>query len=165
MKKAKLRKRKKSVLMHGLEILMEALLLATLLLVLLQVFSRYVIQTSLKGLEELARLTLVWGAFLGAGYCSLNGRHIFVSILLEKLPPKGVKIIELLIQIVLLVVGIVMILAGTSFVVKKWVFPDYSTILLFPRSLYWLPVPLCGLITSYAAVRNARKVVTGDENG
>jgi len=138
-----------------LEYAMEVLLVVTVLLVLVQIFSRYVIQQNVKGIEEVARLTLVWGCFIGAGYCVIHDKHINIDFIVTRFPPPLRKAVEVISILILLVVSGVMIGAGTAFVIKRWAFPDYSTSLLFPRSLYWLPVPVCGLIVFVNAASRA----------
>ncbi len=120
------------------------LLVSTVVLVLIQVFSRYVVQKNVRGVEELARLTLVWGCFMGTAYAVLSKENITVDVLDFK-SPRVTAGITLLTIAVMIFVGSVMVGPGILYVRKYWVFPDYSTATLMPRSLFYLPVPVCGL--------------------
>ena len=62
------------------------LLVAMTLLVLFQVFTRYVLATPLPWTEEIARLLVVWLTFVGAGFVSSRNAHIAVDILAVYLP-------------------------------------------------------------------------------
>jgi TRAP-type C4-dicarboxylate transport system permease small subunit len=129
-----------------LEAFLVLILVVTVGMVLVQVFSRYVLQLPIQGLEELARLTFVWGCFIGAGLCYMRGEHLCIDYFLNKLPKRGSSIVRLFLHAVILAISLIMIWAGTKFVVDKWVYPDHSTALFYPRSLFILPIPLCGLI-------------------
>lgn len=128
------------------------LLVSMIGLILVQVFSRYVLEISISGIEELARLAFVWGCFLGIGLSSIRDDHIRVEILLTKVPKSYEKIMRFVSYLMILFTSAVMIVVGTRFVVNKWIFPDYSTILLYPRALFWLPVPISGAIIFPATV-------------
>ncbi len=117
-----------------------------IVLVVVQVFSRFVVQLSIQGMEELARLVFVWGCFIGVGYSALKNDHIRVDFLLSKIPEKQRRLVHVVLFLIMLGVGVIMVVEGTKFVVDKWMFPDYNTALLFPRSLFWLPVPITGFI-------------------
>lgn len=142
-----------SVPMKIFQIVLVLLLLATVVLVLMQVFARYVLQQNIKGVEELARLTLVWGGFLGAGYALLMNKHMKVDFIVLKMKPKSQTIMKALNDSVLLIVGLIMVKSGMDFVIKKWVYPDLSITLLFPRSLYYLPIPCLGIILVFNSLK------------
>lgn len=129
-----------------LEWVLVLLLSATVILILLQVFSRYVIQTNIKGVEELARLSIVWGSFLGVAYAALKNEHIRVDMIFNKTSDRGKKLLNITSCIILVISGTVMTFSGAEYVIRHWTYPDLSTSLLYPRSLYYLPVPICGLI-------------------
>jgi len=121
---------------------------AIILLVLLQVFSRYVLQLPIKGTEELARLVFVWACFCGAALATLRGEHVRVDFLMKKIPCPTRLWMHMGISMLVASTGAIMSVSGTIYVIEKWMYPDYSTALLYPRSLFWAPVPLAGLIIS-----------------
>ena len=123
------------------------ILLATLVLIVLaQIVSRYAIQLPFRGMEELARLIFVWACFLGVALCSINGKDIKAEFLTSLVPMKISRWIALVTDMIIVAVSTVMVTSGSLFVISRWVYPDYSTALLYPRSLFWLPVPLCGAV-------------------
>jgi TRAP-type C4-dicarboxylate transport system permease small subunit len=137
---------KKSFFEKLLEYLLFVLLCAIVLLVLIQVCSRYVIQLPFIGIEELARLVFVWACLLGAALGTIRGRHVRIEFLVRVLPAGMTTFFALLSSVIILMVSAVMVTHGTYFVINRWSFPDYSTALLYPRSLFYLPVPLSGAI-------------------
>ena len=119
---------------------------ALVVIVLVQIVSRYVIQLPLRGLEELARLIFVWACFLGVALCSIKGKDIKAEFLTSLIPVKVSRWVALITDMVIVAVSTVMVTAGSLFVISRWVYPDYSTALLYPRSLFWAPIPLSGAI-------------------
>jgi TRAP-type C4-dicarboxylate transport system permease small subunit len=61
------------------EIAVAFLILTMVLLVTVQVLSRYVFHVSLSHTEEIVRYLFVWATFLGAAGAAFRGRHLAVS--------------------------------------------------------------------------------------
>jgi TRAP-type C4-dicarboxylate transport system permease small subunit len=57
------------------------------LVVLLGVFTRYVLNDSLAWIEELARFSMIWLSWVGGGLALRRGAHIAVEFLTDALPP------------------------------------------------------------------------------
>ena len=73
--------------LDNLEEYLLALLLALMvLLVFIQVVSRYALHRSLSYTEELVRYLFVWSTFLGAGAALKRDRHLKVDVLVQRLP-------------------------------------------------------------------------------
>lgn len=100
------------VLVMAERILASTALLGTLVFVLLQVFSRYVLSTPLSWTEEVARFTLVWLAFVGAGFVMARRGHITVDLLVDLLPRAGKRVVNGFAVLVVLIASAVMTWAG-----------------------------------------------------
>jgi TRAP-type C4-dicarboxylate transport system permease small subunit len=120
------------------------LLAATLALSFLQVVARYIFLASTPWSEELARLFFVWGVFLGAAVGVKRNLHTRVDFLFQRLSPRASA--WLLAGMDLLVAGmaVVMILYGSQLVSSTRA--DFTTSLGYPRNLFYLPVPVSGLL-------------------
>src|SRR4249920_1268950 len=70
-----------------------ALLASYFVLVLLQVFYRYVLNESLFWAEELVRGAMLWGIMLSSALVAAARAHIRVEVLELMLPPKGRRIV------------------------------------------------------------------------
>lgn len=82
--------------------------LAMTVLILLQVFFRFVIYIPFPWSEECARYLMIWMGMLGSVIALKQGRHIGVSFFMEKLPPELGKKATLLVQTgMILFLGIV----------------------------------------------------------
>ena len=149
---------KRSIVQKSLEYSLVVLISLIVLLILVQVVSRYLIQLPFVGLEELARLLFVWACFMGTSLGVIRYRHISIDILVSALPDKYKTALQFLTSLIILVISFVMVFYGTHFVIKKWMFPDYSTALYYPRSLFYVPVPISGLIIFiYTAIYSVQR--------
>jgi TRAP-type C4-dicarboxylate transport system permease small subunit len=144
---------RRSIFKKFLEFSLIILISIVVLLVLVQVFSRYLIQLPFIGLEELARLVFVWACFLGTSLGVIRSRHISIEVLLRVLPSRVSQFFSFITAIMILIVSAVMVFYGLEFVISKWSYPDYSTALLYPRSLFYLPVPLSGGIIFFYTIK------------
>lgn len=136
----------KSIFEKYLEYSLLVLIVLVVVLVLVQVFSRYVVQLPFIGIEELARLVFVWACFLGTGLGVIRGRHISIDFLIRVLPYGVVTLFSIITPVMILMISAIMVTHGSYFVINRWSFPDYSTALFYPRSLFYVPVPLSGAI-------------------
>ncbi len=91
----------------AIEVALFALLLALLVLIGLQVFTRYVLHASIPWTEEVARMVLVWLVMLGAAVAMDRGEHYAITFLVA--PLKGAA--RLLVITVTNVLGIAFLLA------------------------------------------------------
>ena len=71
-------------------------------IVLLQVFFRFVIYVPFPWSEELARYLMIWMGMLGSFLAMRRGRHIGVTVIVERLPLHLQGIITFFIRIVLI---------------------------------------------------------------
>jgi C4-dicarboxylate transporter DctQ subunit len=72
------------------------------LLILVQVFFRYVVDQSISWSEEAARYMMIWMGSLGAVVALRQGRHIGVRVLVERLPKKSYEAFVLpLVQLII----------------------------------------------------------------
>ena len=90
-------------------------LVATFSLVLVQVVSRYVFHSPMTWTEELARFSLVWLTFLGAGFVMARRQHIAVDILAKALGRAGERVVNAFSMLVVLIVSAVLAVAGAQF--------------------------------------------------
>ncbi|MEA1964423.1 MAG: TRAP transporter small permease [Candidatus Aerophobetes bacterium] len=72
-------------------------------ILIIQVFLRYVLKTSIPFSAELARYLMVWVVFLAAGLALKEDTHISIRVLVDKLPGRARSSFNLAAQILLLV--------------------------------------------------------------
>jgi len=84
-------------------------------LVAVQVFCRYILNSSLFWSEELARYMLVWLSFFGATVAYYQNLHPGIDVLTARLPAAKQRFFRLLVHLISMALGMVMIISGSRF--------------------------------------------------
>lgn len=134
----------------------------------LQVFMRFVVESPLIWVDEVARLTLIWLTFIGAALAYRTKSHIAITLLLDTaltkrqdgLVARALRVfveVAVFVAAVALTIGGVVILAQTS---------DHATPALeMPISVLYLPAPLAGAIMLGTAIRHGVSHLTARGDG
>lgn len=133
-------------------------LVATLLIVLWQVFSRELLNNSPSWSEETARILLVWIGFLGAAIGFREGAHIAVTFLVDKFPATLQSVIDRFVQALLLGFGLFLVVQGSQFVIDAQTATLAGTGL--PRSVLYLMMPVAGAMVILYTVLQAFGIST-----
>ena len=72
------------------------------LLVLYQVFTRYVLNSPAAFTEELVRYFLIWTGFIGAAYAFITREHMCLVLVRDSLSPAGRRILMTVIDVLIL---------------------------------------------------------------
>ena len=120
------------------------LMVALAVVVFIQVFNRFVLQTPLAWSEDLSMLLYQWVVFVGAALGVKRLRHFGIELVVRQFPKHWRHRIELVTPLVMLVVAVVMILQGYTLLTLN-VNRTFSTMDL---SYTWafLPIPLGGVL-------------------
>ena len=120
------------------------LMVALAVMVFIQVFNRFVLQTPLAWSEDLAMLLYQWVVFVGAALGVKRLRHFGIELVVRQFPERLRHREELLTPIVTAVVAVVMIIQGWAILGLNRT-RTYSTMDL---SYAWafLPIPLSGVL-------------------
>ena len=91
-----------------------ALLAVVIVATALQVFTRYIMNASLSGTDEVARFAFVWMSMMGASLCVRNHGHAVVSVLNDSLrnKPKAQAIHSVAVQILIMIGAAVLVVCG-----------------------------------------------------
>ena len=119
------------------------------ILVAVQVFCRYILNSSLFWSEELARYMLVWLSFIGATVAYYRHLHPGVDTVTSRLSAANRHITTLLVYLITLGLGVVMVISGTQFAwfVRMQVTPALS----LPKWIVLAIIPVAGMFfTLYA---------------
>lgn len=133
-----------------LEIALIAISSILVLDVLWQVFSRYVLSSPSSFTDELAGYLLIWVSLLGAAYVAGKKEHLAIDILLQKSGAKRKKVLEIIIQCIILAFALtVMVVGGTWLVYTRFVLGVKSAAIQIPLGYVYTVLPLSGLIIVY----------------
>jgi len=133
-----------TALNQRLEWLLGALGITMALLVVVQVFCRYILNSSLFWSEELARYMLVWLSFIGATVAYYRHLHPGVDIITARLSPGSQSIARRVAHLVTMALALVMIISGSSF--AWFVKMQISPALAIPKWIILAIIPLSGVV-------------------
>ena len=137
------------------------LLSAMTLLVLYQVFTRYVLNSPAAFTEEIVRYLLIWTGFIGAAYAFSTRQHMALVIVRDKLSPEKKKILMTAIDTLILVFALfVIIIGGTKLALSA--VKEYSALLGISRGLVYAMAPVAGIFIVVAQVINIYEDLTGN---
>ena len=130
------------------------------ILVLYQVFTRYVLNDPAAFTEELVRYSLIWTSFIGAAYASSSRDHMALVLFHDSLKPSGQRILMIFIDTLILLFAILIITIG-GFKLALSARQEFSALLGIPRSLVYAMAPISGIFIILAQIINLYEDVTG----
>ena len=136
----------------NLDILIAALVLAILVvLTFLGVIWRYVLSAPFTWLEEVQMACMVWIVFAAGGAAFRTGNHVAIEMVVDLMPKKMQKIVEILISVVVVAVIGYLFYQSLGFI-QMFIKSGRSTSML--KIPYWLiygiaPVSFILMIISY----------------
>jgi len=110
------------------------------------VYTRYVINRAASWPEPMAILLAIVLTFFGAAACYRANLHMRVTVLHYLLPPLGVRLLELVAELLMAAISLFMVIWGEGLVLTTW----HQVIDEFPFlsvGVTYLPIPLGGGIT------------------
>ena len=137
----------------------------TTLLVLMNVFLRYFMNTGIYWSEEVATMCFVWCIFVGSASAYKNGAHLGVDLLVKKLPKVPRAIVKIIVDILLILINGYILYLSIKFVSTSYQKPTA----VLAISSAWVSSSLIvgfGLTTIYAIrdlIRDIMKTVKGEE--
>lgn len=132
-----------------LKILIITVFLALIISCVLQVFTRFILNSSLSWTEELARYSFIWANLLGAALCTKSKSNATVSVVTENISNKNRKKLSLIINILTILIGAILIVFGSK--VAWAVRTQLSPALRISMAFVYMAAPIFGaLITFYS---------------
>lgn len=122
-----------------------------------QVIMRYVFNNSLSWSEELGKFLFVWLSWLGISIGHRRREHIKITLLVDKLSPKGKKITEILSELILILISGVTMFYGFTMIEIQMNIP-YAGIKISTAWGYLSVVLGCGLFVLRAIAHVAEDI-------
>lgn len=116
------------------------LILVMFVIIILQVFYRYVLNNSLPWTEEIARFIMVWMVFLGTSMVSKRKLNMSLDFLIKRLPLGVQKPIDILLQIYL--IFFLFILFKQGIVLVESAFSQVAPATQISMKLVYLALPV-----------------------
>jgi len=150
---------------HVLEKLLMLMMLAIVVTVSWQVFSRFILGSPSSYTEELSRYLLIWIGVLGAAYAYKTKAHLGLDLFVEKLPAELKHYALVLIEIlVLLFATLVMVYGGLSLMILTLELKQTSAALGLQMGWVYSVIPLSGMLITLFAALNIRTILTNKES-
>ena len=111
----------------------------------LQVFTRYVLKVPLYWSEELARIILIWSVFLGADLAFRAGTHMRIDILSRKLPKSFRMVSNMIAKTTVTAFSVVLVVHGWD--LSKKMMRIIAPATAIPIGLIDLILPIFALLT------------------
>jgi len=124
----------------GLKALSVALLASYFVLVLLQVFFRYVLNESLFWAEELVRGLMVWGVMISSALVAASRGHIRVEALELMLPPAGRKAVVWISDALTIAFSLILLWAAVQLMDRSWL--QRSPLLEVPKYTVYMALAI-----------------------
>jgi len=138
-----------------LEFVLVCLMGISVLNVLWQVATRFILKNPSSYTEEIARFLLIWIGLLGAAYGIGKKIHLAIDVLKQRLPDKQRLRIDILINsFVILFAVMVMIIGGIYLVNLTFELHQISAALQLKLGYVYLAVPLSGMLMSFYSLLN-----------
>lgn len=115
---------------------------AVLLVCVIQVILRYCFSISFRWSEELARLLTIYAALLGGTWGARRGELARVTILVDRLPPKMVMILEWVCEILIAFFAVVALCGAIRVMVMVAQYKQLTAGLQWPKWISYLSVAL-----------------------
>ena len=114
------------------------------LVVICGVFARYVMQNPMVWTEEIARMAMIWTAYLGMSVATRRRGHLGVVFVVKKMPLLLQRIVKLLTDSMIVVFLYIIIIKGVEMVVnaKVQIEPATGIIMSYPFAI----VPISGAL-------------------
>lgn len=125
-----------------------------LIVVLMQIFMRFVMNDSLAWSEELARFCFIWIVFIGVSYGVKHQRHIKVDLLLVFCKAKGKLFFDLLSNLLFLGFGLLILVYGLKISFLFLELNQTSPGLKVPMGLVYMAAPIGMGLASLRIVQN-----------
>ncbi len=115
-----------------------------------QVFSRKVLNQSIRWSEEVALLLMVWMAFISLAIGIEKKLHIAIGLFFDRFPRKVQYIIEKATNILIMVFGLVLFYYG----IKLMQFTSSSTLpaTKWPAATLYAMIPVSGIFIAYFSI-------------
>ncbi len=123
--------------------------------VLLQVFTRYVLNNPVSFTEEVARYLLVWISLLGAAYAAGNKAHLAIDLLSTKLTGTPGRILDTVVNALIIVFALLaLVIGGWMYVGDMLSRGQTSPALGIRVGFLYTSVPICGLLITIYVLLN-----------
>ena len=111
-----------------------------LILVLLQVFFRYVLNESLFWAEEAVRFSMIWAVLIGSALVARDRAHIRIDVVENLLAPGPRRVLDSVLDMLMIVFMVILLITGLQFASRSMM--QTSASLGLPMWAVYSAIPL-----------------------
>lgn len=127
-----------------------------------QVFTRQVLNDPSTWSEELSKILFVWLAFSGAAFLFGERGHIAVDFLARKLPVSTQRILQMIVQVIILIFAALAMIWG-GYLAASIAWNQQMTALPLTLGWVYVVIPIAGVFIAIFAAVDLIGVATGRE--
>lgn len=124
-------------------------LVITVIIIFVQVITRYVFNASLSWSEEFSRYLFVWQTWLGSSLALRENKHIRLEVLDKKFGPKGFYVMMIMAGIIWLAFDIFLIVNGAELVSQQIARGTRSSGIGIPLAVVYASLPVSSVIIAF----------------
>ena len=153
------------LLLKLIELMIIVLASAMVLIVFINVLTRYFFHTAIAWTDESSRFLFIWLSFLGAILVNDKYEHMNLDFLVTSLPRIPSGIIKIISSIIVTVLFVLLTIGGVKVVSKNIAW--YSSALEIEYAKVYAIVPVCCTIMAFQSlarlIRNVKALVKGEK--
>lgn len=134
-----------------IEVMCTAIMGYMVLAVCWQVITRFVLKNPSTVTEEILRYLLVWTTMVGGAYAYGRRKHLSINMLAKKLPPRAQKLLDILVQAVVIAFCVVVMIVGDLRLVET-TFNQISSALHLPMPYVYASILVGGVLIIFYAI-------------
>lgn len=143
------------------EIFCGTALLATTIILFMNVMLRYIFKSSTSWAEELIKYLMIWIAFIGGSICARTGAHVSIDFLYEYLSVKSKKMVFVVVNTIAAIFACIMMIYGIKVIGFTISMGQVSPALQIPMWIPYLAIPLGFFLMTIRFVQEVFKGIKG----
>ncbi len=124
------------------------LMLASTLVLFVNVFLRYVFHSSTTWAEEAIRYAIIWVTFIGSAICARKGSHVGIDLFAQAMPPVGKKIVLAAGQFISAIMMAFCVVYGWQMFMLMLSTGQKSPAMMMPMAIVYFSMPLGFALTT-----------------
>lgn len=133
---------------------MVILLFSMSIIIVMQVFMRYIIQDALNWSEEISRYMFIYLMYLGISYAVKKNRHLRVSAFVNLFKGIGGKILLIFADLLFLTFAVIVVIYSTNIVSLQQKLGQITAAIEMPMSTVYMGVPIGFSLAALRLIQN-----------
>ncbi len=145
-----------------LKVLAGASLLIMFILVVWQVFTRYILNSPSTWSEELVAYLFAWSTLFGASLVVSEKGHMNIPVLVEKREPQIQKVLAIFGELMIMLFSLTVLTMG-GIAITKLALSQTTSSLTIAVGYFYIPLPITGIINICYTIMNIKDILSGKE--